>query len=268
MPEPYKRRIKLEEFLISRLREVREQAGKTQDQIAAAASKVGFGWTRDTVASIEQGKRQLKVIEFILLPTIFQAAEIAGPNGKKFELKELFLPTNTPLEVGVDGLSDNAFTALLPRRILEGRFSEIKMDIVDVSSGKLQVSALPGDEEPARTKALKKKMGETMRLWKSVWPEKEFDFGILAQAEVEARGDAEIKVARKLGVTPLAVAIAAQKLWSMSLTLERDTRILVKPEIIGTPQRMQAKRGHMTRQLVKELEPVLEKVRSSKKARQ
>lgn len=51
------------------VRKVREQAGRSQDELAGAARRAGLDWTRAAVASLETGRRGLSAEELILLPT-------------------------------------------------------------------------------------------------------------------------------------------------------------------------------------------------------
>jgi transcriptional regulator with XRE-family HTH domain len=81
---------------------------------------------------------------------------------------------------------------------------------------------------------------------------------IVVNLSGEARGEAEEKIARKLGVTALAVVEAAHSLWGRTLATERDRRLAEQAKDV-TPRRRQALRGHVTRSLVAELRPLLKK---------
>ncbi len=63
--------------------------------------------------------------------------------------------------------------------------------------------------------------------------------------------EATVKMARRLGVTPGAVEVAAVELWNRSLPDERDRR--VKPQEGESARALQARRGHVSRALVTEL---------------
>jgi hypothetical protein len=80
----------------------------------------------------------------------------------------------------------------------------------------------------------------------------------LRAAREAARGETEMKSARKLKLNdPVVLAVAAIARWGRSLTEERDARV----ETAATPdvaaRTLQALRGHVTRQLVEELKPIL-----------
>jgi transcriptional regulator with XRE-family HTH domain len=72
-------------------------------------------------------------------------------------------------------------------------------------------------------------------------------------------GVAEHKASRRLGVSPEEVARAAGSLWSRSLAEERDLRLSKLAPRGASARTRQALRGHMTRTLLKELEPALQR---------
>lgn len=82
-----------------------------------------------------------------------------------------------------------------------------------------------------------------------------------AALEADARGDAEIKAARRLGVDSLDVATAALRTFRRSLTDEREERVSQRARKGASDRTRQAIRGHVTRELVEELRPVVEKAR-------
>lgn len=75
---------------------------------------------------------------------------------------------------------------------------------------------------------------------------------------LSAGGEAEQKAARKLGVTPQVIAEAAYTLWRRSLTEERNVRVEAKAADPDTARKSQARRGHITRVLVREIESLLD----------
>ncbi len=70
-------------YLGRRLRAIREQQGKFQDEGATVARGFGFRWSRATVAALETGRRHLSVEEFLLLPSVLSVK-------RKVELSGLF----------------------------------------------------------------------------------------------------------------------------------------------------------------------------------
>jgi transcriptional regulator with XRE-family HTH domain len=82
---------------------------------------------------------------------------------------------------------------------------------------------------------------------------------------LEASGDPERNAARKLGVPARTVVRAARKLWGHGLAEERESRLgggLKLPR-----RRLQARRGGITRRLVRELEPAVQSARRRQKGR-
>jgi transcriptional regulator with XRE-family HTH domain len=69
--------------------------------------------------------------------------------------------------------------------------------------------------------------------------------------------DAEVKAARRLGVSPAAVMKASESVWGRSLDEEREERVRTQAPEKASPRTLQAVRGHVTRSLLDELRPVL-----------
>jgi len=75
---------------------------------------------------------------------------------------------------------------------------------------------------------------------------------------LSANGEAEQKAARKLGVTPQTIAQAAYDIWGRSLTDERNLRVEQIDWLDETStRRVQAYRGHVTRELLDEIESLI-----------
>jgi transcriptional regulator with XRE-family HTH domain len=74
--------------------------------------------------------------------------------------------------------------------------------------------------------------------------------GLPAPSPVDAGPDeATVKAARRLGADPVEVDAKARQLWGRSLTAERDARV----GVASRSRVDQARRGHVTRQLIDEL---------------
>jgi transcriptional regulator with XRE-family HTH domain len=74
---------------------------------------------------------------------------------------------------------------------------------------------------------------------------------------------ADAELAQRLGLRPEDVYRAAERLWGRTLHQERDRRIAEMGEMPAAERR--ARRGHVTRQLAKELEPHLPKRRTRRR---
>lgn len=190
-----------------RVREIREAAGRSQDECAAAAQAAGLNWTRGAVAALETGRRGLSAEEFLLLPTAMVLLD-----GADHTLAELF-DFNGPM---IELANNRAIGPRTLRLLVQGR---------PVKPSK------PG--------------------WQP---------GILSMAQREA----ERHAARLLGVSPEQIASAALKLWGRGLTEEREDRIDIDIDALeggmsSLPRALQAARGHVTRELLADLQAALKK---------
>ena len=75
--------VDLSKGLARQLRAVRVQQRLPQGDVADRARGLGLEWDRDTVAKIETGHRELKLVEFLLLPLILACplADLFPPGG-------------------------------------------------------------------------------------------------------------------------------------------------------------------------------------------
>jgi hypothetical protein len=71
--------------------------------------------------------------------------------------------------------------------------------------------------------------------------------------------EAERKAARKFGVEADEIVVAAVSLWGHNLSTERDRRALQEVGPGDDARRVQAIRGHITRELLNEIESQLGK---------
>jgi len=241
----------------NQLRELREEMGLRQDDVATAAKALGLRWSRVAVVRLEAGQRQLEAGEFLLLPEVLMIASmrIRGQSGlegieRMVELADL-LPKSGVMSLTPECRVD--VRAL--RAAVDGRYGDVRSTDLDgpllrnLRRRQTAVVAAMG-----RLLAQSSELQETLD---SVWAEAPAT--VKARAVHEAAGEAEQKAARRLGVHPAAVALAAHRLWGRSLTAERDRRV-AEQSPGDLPRRIQAVRGHVTRKLVAELSPVLSRV--------
>ena len=234
--------LTVDQAIGQRLREVRLELGLRQDQVASAAGRVGLGWTQSTVAAIEGGNRALSLGEWFLLSTLIGHA--TGFVTHQFELADL-LPAS-----GRVALSDETTADVEVLRVaLEGRLTD-------------------PDRKPFADfdTPLARDTRESMRRFRArvkqllpLWPE----MSLLGYEEAQnaARGDAERKAAKRLGVPPLDLSVAAHGRYGRSFSDERDRRVAEQAHPDAAPRSLQALRGHVTRAMVAELTPVLEQGR-------
>lgn len=215
-------------------RGVREWRGvRRQDEVAARARLVGLPWSRSVIAAIEKGTRSITLAEAVLL-SVAMGQRIA----------------DIPVGEGWVGLTSDARLELSAiRHVLSGgEPNEVMGDQTDIPARRI-VRTMPTPEQRSRWDRAARLLG----------PNTPAQLGV--DAERAAGGEAEQKVARKLGVSPVEVSYTAFGLWGRSFTAERDARVATDPRCAGVSSRsVQALRGQTTRKLTAELWAVLEKV--------
>jgi DNA-binding XRE family transcriptional regulator len=233
--------LTVDQAIGQRLRELRLESGLRQDQVATAARRVGLGWTQATVAAIERGNRELSLGEWFLLPTVVGFA--GGMTGHWPKLAEL-LPDSG--RVALSGETTAAVDIL--RAELAGQLDhDSRHPLGDYST------------------PLSRKLNESTQRWLAkvkrellpLWPG--MTLGGAQDAQEAARGDAERKAARKLGVDAMNLSVAAHGRYGRSFTAERDARVAEQAPADASPRSLQALRGHVTRAMLAELAPALER---------
>jgi transcriptional regulator with XRE-family HTH domain len=217
-------------YLGGRLRACREARNLRQDEVATCARRWGLDWTPTTVATLETGRRALKVEEFLLLPWIAanQNPEAATEG------------TDTPLEWAEILKGGPDYQVRLSPVVIA------HLEILrDALSGKLSTSDRTGK---IRALFSQQASWEVRRVW---YPEMPTMQALAAAAD--QRAGAERKAAQRLRTDPEAVAVLAWKLWGRSLTEERDRRVADQAPAGAVRETLQALRGHVARALIEEL---------------
>lgn len=209
------RTVDLSRGLAQRLSAVRKEQRLTQDDVADRARGLGLEWGRDTVAKIETGDRELKLVEFLLLSVILerQLADLLPPKG--------WVGLTPSRQVSAAALAG------LLRGVVEG-------------SPEAESLSLPAQGNDIRTIAL------APAGWTAVKPVRPV---IIRR---DALREAERKAAKRLGLDPIELSTLAHKIWGMGLTEKRD-QLLTEQAKAGDARTRQALRGWVTRQLDKEL---------------
>ena len=126
-----------------KLREWREAAGLRQDDVARTAREFGHEWARDTVASIEGGRREVRLDELLSLPLIVDAfpsscsreysrvADFLGPAAPLLER-----PTDESREVA----TELAVSAVLPASESNQKYLEAQCDAEQKAARQLNIS--------------------------------------------------------------------------------------------------------------------------------
>jgi transcriptional regulator with XRE-family HTH domain len=211
--------VLLQSVITDNMRRIRRDRGVLQEDVAMAARWVGVMWSSTTVAQIESGVRQLSLDEFLLLPLILRCT-IKDLVAVEDEDQSVKLGYNTILD---------------PDAVAE---------LVSVEGPQLrddQIPMLPGLEDK-----LDPKIRDAI-----------YDCGLeptlLSYLKVRegARGEAERKAAQALKWPAVQITALAIRLWSRSLTEERDSQA---EEQASKGKEKRAVRGHITRQLLLEIQ--------------
>jgi transcriptional regulator with XRE-family HTH domain len=232
--------LTVDQAIGQRLKELRLELGLRQDQVATAARKAGLDWTQATVAAIERGNRALSLGEWFLLSTVIGFA--TGYATHQVELADL-LPASGRVALSEETTAD----VDVLRDALAGRLTDPDRKVL----ADFDTPFIRRANEGIRRHVAK--MKELLPLWRGM------TMNGYRDAQNAARGDAERKAARKLGVEPLRLSAAAHGRYGRSFTEERDARVADQAPADASPRSLQALRGHVTRAMLAELAPALER---------
>ncbi|MFD8610529.1 helix-turn-helix domain-containing protein [Streptomyces sp. NPDC059631] len=219
------------EAIGGRLQRVREEAGRTAEEVARTAQQLGLSWHRPTVGQIERGRRALSAVELVMLPLIY-----GRPLGD-------LLPEGTVWLTPKVGVYEREV-----RRVLGGDHNPSTFALHAPGGWHVRGVSDQSAEEAARQTA----KAVAYMTAGSPWPPN-------AQVRYarDRPDDAETKAAKKLDTTPYYVAYAARETWGHGLAEEREARLRERGDLPEGKRALQSARGHITRALVTELEPVV-----------
>lgn len=216
-----------------RLKALRQQYGDSAEDVASAARDLGLTWRRATVAQIENGERGLSAEELVLLPLILGLA-----CGLPHSWEEL-IGDGDDVRLGPEVTVARSVVV----DVLSGRAGELGL-----GAG---IDAPLAERERQALKGFKAALPQLRAWWEAAWPGMTFAQGSAAQKD--AAREAEQKAARKLGVSPLVLSVAAHRTWGRGLTDERDRRVAEQTSDDASARTVQAVRGHVTRRLLDEV---------------
>ena len=229
-------RVPWDQFIGQRIRQARQDKGWTQERLALGIRQTwDLAWTRATVTATESGQRELSAKElFALLDVlVITPAELLGDPSADTTTR---LVVGKPSEMAKGG----SVTLGIVRRVLrEGRTSQTATgrDTPWTRTATQQIRSLPQISGELEATGVKATAARCMTV-----------------LEGES-GEAEKKLAARLGITPRQVALQAVKLWDRTLTAERETRL--RDSLGDTPgndaRSLRTTRGHITRQLIAQL---------------
>jgi transcriptional regulator with XRE-family HTH domain len=222
------------QLLAKQIRKVRDAENLRQDELAKTMRRVwGLNWSRATIAALETGKRQLTIEEFLVLLGTY--------------------PDRFFSDVDQDEITVGA--ARLPTASIIGLFSLKQLVPYKSRPSLLERIAESND------------MGD-LENW--VHLENPNVPPLILYEEVNA--DAEQKTAKALSrmcgirITPMAVVVLARNLWEgRSLSAKRDEEAKKTVGDSADERTLQAVRGHVTRQLVKQLKAAIKMINPSTK---
>ncbi|OLB78257.1 MAG: hypothetical protein AUI14_13790 [Actinobacteria bacterium 13_2_20CM_2_71_6] len=201
VPEP----VALRALIAGNLRRLRQEAGTELTDVSRAAWGNGLDWSATWLAGLERGTRSPSAEQLLALPVVLTTAL-----GRRVTLADL-LAGDAPVLLGVDE------RVSVPARYLRDVVTGEPVRRPFAAPPPLPVVE-PSPEASAGTRA-SEKLREIRRAGLG-----DVDIRALGRAEAGA-GDAELKLARKLGLAPIRVIAAAASLWGRSLTEERDARL-------------------------------------------
>ncbi len=193
--------IPLRALVAQNLRRLREDAGAGLDGVVRAAWGDGLDWTTAWLGGVERGTKSLTAEQLLALPVVLTAAL-----ARRVTLADL-LAGEAPVSLGVDG------RASVPARYLR---DIVTGEPVRQPFATPRVAPHPEIDVAARAA---EKLREIRRGGLG-----DVDIRALGRAEAGA-GEAETRLARRLGIAPIRVIAAAASLWGRSLTEERDARL-------------------------------------------
>lgn len=210
----------LAEVVGRNLRRIRAEQGWNQGEVAVRCRTNGLDWTQTTISLLESGQRQIELGEFFALAVALDTR----PGG-------LLEGEGSAIVAGGAEASLESLARLFNKR---SQPPEVVVDHLRLDStwDRIAATAPAGLFTPTVLKAIKRDLS-----------------AFIAATE----NPAELKAARKLGVSSLLIGGAAYRLWGRSLTAERDARV--------GPDANHATRGRVTRHLVEDIKQLLQEAR-------
>jgi transcriptional regulator with XRE-family HTH domain len=204
------------EVIAANLRRIRTSRGLRQEEVAEAARRTGLAWTDLTVTAVERRRRAVSLAEFWLLLYALDTTTdelLAGRDSQRV-------------------LVDGARLRLSDLRLLargESRAARLESLRRDLAKGGVGIEPTDDEYRIAEKYGLDPEEGSR-------------------RAVVASLGSAEVKAARRLGVSPYEVGVVALALWGKGLTDKRE-------DMLAGHARGDARalRGHITRSLMAEI---------------
>jgi transcriptional regulator with XRE-family HTH domain len=206
------------------VRRIREQLGATQDDLAQALRQSGWRASGLTVLALERGERALLHEEVHILGDVLNVG-----------ITELYATAADYRSVSLGSLYPENADALAQR-----------------------LTQAPRSE--AKTWAEVQRHRRTMGFGTDASHAESFARGSLGyRPDDEATREAERHAAERLGISPDEVVLRSYALWDRTLSDERDARTAARTTADTSVRSRTIVRGHVTRELLKELEQAEQK---------
>jgi hypothetical protein len=219
------RPLDLEQAMGQHLRAIREGAGVPREMLAEAVQRRGIPWTVATITLIERGRRRITTGELLLLPYV---------------LNKIIPREHWPYE-GENPVAER-------RRLFRAS------DLVPVLSAE-KVAVTPDCE--AYPNAIPDVMnGVSMEKFDQL-----FSNGLFTTRRAQERpfwDEVTLRIARSMRLPFRTVAAAASVVWGgRTFLIERDERLKTRLPAGASPRKIQALRGHVSREMKQELQTYL-----------
>jgi transcriptional regulator with XRE-family HTH domain len=216
-----------------RVREVREQAGVRQEDLADNARALDLPWNRSRIAALERGEKPISVEDLVLIVALLSSAL-----DRPVDVAELFE------SVRLSKLAEIPARALA--EVLRGAATDSRVVLAGAPEGGLDVEAF--EVNSSRMGAFAQLTGTSPSLGE-------------LRAITRSMGEADERARRTLGEVIGVYAVMCHALWGRSLSAQRDA-LLVFETTLSPPHSasLAARRGRVTRELLTELRELQAKI--------
>lgn len=214
-------------------RRLREGAGIRQDDVSKAVKRLGLSWSRSKVAALERGDKAVGIEDLVVLADVLGSEETG-----RVHLADFFDGNGAVQLTEGWTIYRNAL-----QRFLAGE--EVRLVVRDSPEQRRRMSEdVQGFME--RSNRLLELAGPAADM-----PSEEFEALI-----AEGVGEVEARAGKALGLEVWEVGALAARLWGRSMAKERDARAGEDDDVDAR----RARRGQVTRTLLRELRGALEEV--------
>lgn len=204
--------VTLRELIAGNIRRLRTDVHASPEDVVKASVYFGLAWTASWLQSVERGTKALTADDLLALPVVLTTAL-----GHRVGLADLLLG-DAQVKLGKADQAGEVSSTYLREVITASPYRRSFAGPAFMTSS--ESGAVPAEE---RTLSPSAQAAEKMRIITSA-NLGNVDIRALGRAEAGA-GDAETKLARRLGVADIVVIAAAADLWGRSFTEERDAAL-------------------------------------------